>query len=146
MHLSRTVIVLACLCLDNSARALAPTEIFTQVSPSVAILETFDEQGQRLGSYSATMVETERLVAMCEVLETAATLRVVSKSGGVTARVLARDRERNLCLIAAPGLSAAPVPRLTQPLAVGSRVFALTNALGLGIGISEGVVSGIRAF
>jgi len=146
MHLSRTVIVLACLCLDNAARALAPTEIFTQVSPAVAILETFDEQGQRLGSYSATVVETERLVAICEVLETAATLRVVAKSVGVAARVIARDRERSLCLIAAPGLAAAPLARLTQPLAVGSRVFALTNALGLGIGISEGVVSGIRAF
>jgi tetratricopeptide (TPR) repeat protein len=31
-------------------------------------------------------------------------------------------------------------------LPVGSRVFALSNALGLGIGISEGVVSGIRSF
>jgi tetratricopeptide (TPR) repeat protein len=146
MHLSRTVIVLACLCLANSARALAPDEVFTHFSPSVAILETFDEQGQRLGSYSATVVEAERLVAMCEVLETAATLRVVAKSGYISAGVFARDRERNLCLIAAPGLVAAPIARITEPLVVGSRVFALTNALGLGIGISEGVVSGIRAF
>jgi tetratricopeptide (TPR) repeat protein len=146
MHLSRSVFVLACLCLASSASALTPAEVFTQVSPSVAILETFDERGQRLGSYSATVIEAERLVAICEVLETAATLRVVAKSGDIAAKVLARDRDRNLCLIAAPGLAATALVRQTNPPATGSRVFALTNALGLGIGISEGVVSGIRAF
>lgn len=140
------MISVACLCLANPARALAPTQIFAQSSPAVVVLETFDEQGQRLGSYSATVIEPERLVAMCDVLETAATLRVAAKSGGVAARVAARDRERNLCLISAPGLAAAPIPRLTQSLPVGSRVFAVSNALGLGVGISEGVVSGIRNY
>jgi len=144
MHLSRSVFVLACLA--NSASALAPTEVFTQVSPSVVLLETFDEQGQRLGSYSATVIEAERLVAICEVLETAATLRVIAKSVDLPAQVIARDRERNLCLMAAPGLAAAPLARLSMPPAVGNRVFALTNTQGLGIGISEGVVSGIRVF
>lgn len=140
------MISLACLCLANAASALAPTEVFSQASPAVAVLETFDEQGQRLGSYSATVIEPERLVAMCDVLETAVTLRVSAREGGVDARVAARDRERNLCLISAPGLAVTPIARLTQPLAVGSRIFALSNALGLGVGISDGVVSGIRKF
>jgi tetratricopeptide (TPR) repeat protein len=83
---------------------------------------------------------------MCNVLEAAATLRVESASGSLDARVLARDRERNLCLIAAPGFVVAAIPRASQAPAVGSRVFALSNALGLGVGISEGVVSGIRRF
>lgn len=140
------MISLACLFLANPASALAPTQIFSQASPAVVVLETFDEQGQRLGSHSATVIEPQRLVAMCDVLETAATLRVAANSGGVAARVVARDRERNLCLISVPGLAAAPISRLTQPLPVGSRVFAVSNALGLGVGISEGVISGIRNF
>lgn len=146
MHLSRTMISLACLCLANPASALAPIEIFAQSSPAVVMLETFDEHGQRLGSYSATVIESERLVAMCDVLEAAVTLRVEAKSGSVAARVAARDRERNLCLISAPGLAAVPISQLTQTPPVGSRIFALSNALGLGVGISEGVVSGIRNF
>lgn len=140
------IISLVCLCLANHARALAPTQIFSQASPSVVVLETFDEQGHRLGSHSATVIEPERLVAMCDVLETAATLRVTANSGGVLVHVVARDRERNLCLISAPGLAAVPISRLKEMLPVGSRVFAVSNALGLGVGISEGVVSGIRNF
>jgi tetratricopeptide (TPR) repeat protein len=116
------------------------------LAPAVATLDVFDAQGQRLGSYSATVTDSGRLVTMCNVLEAAATLSVESGAGRLEARVLARDRERNLCLIAAPGLAAAPLPRATQPLPVGSRVFALSNALGLGVGISEGVVSAIRSF
>ncbi|MES2877830.1 MAG: tetratricopeptide repeat protein [Pseudomonadota bacterium] len=145
MELSRTVIVLISLCIGAPARALAPTELFAQASPAVAILETFNELGQRLGAYSATVVEPGRLVTMCNVLETAATLRVTLPSNSADAQVMARDRERNLCLISAAGLAApTALPRLTEPLSVGSRVFALSNALGLGVGISEGVVSGIR--
>ncbi|MCE9549743.1 MAG: tetratricopeptide repeat protein [Betaproteobacteria bacterium] len=137
---------MACLCLANPAKALAPTQIFSQASPSVVVLETFDEKNQRLGSHTATVIEPERLVATCDVLETAATLRVATTTGSVISRVTARDRERNLCLISAPGLTAVPIPKLTQILPVGSRVFAMSNALGLGIGISEGVISGIRNF
>lgn len=146
MHLSRTVLMLVCLCLDGPAKALAPAELFARVNAGVTILETFNEQNQRLGVYSATVVEPGRLVSMCDVLEAASTLRVVTKAQSIDAQVVARDRDRNLCLIAAPGLTATPVPRLNPRLAVGSRVFALSNALGLGIGISEGVVSGIRSF
>jgi tetratricopeptide (TPR) repeat protein len=138
--------VLACLFSAKPIMALTPSEVFTRASPAVVVLETFDEQGQRLGSYSASVIAAERLVSLCDVLETAATLRVIEKSGSFGADVTARDRERNLCLLSAPGLSVEPMPRLAQALPVGSRVFALSNALGLGIGISEGVVSGIRSF
>ncbi len=146
MHLPRIVLMLACLCLAVPAWALAPTEVFSQAGANVAVLETFDAQGQRLGAYSATVVAAERLVATCDVLETAAALRVAAGSGSLDARVLARDRERNLCLIQASGLGALPLARRSRALPVGNRVFALSNALGLGVGISEGVVSGIRSF
>jgi tetratricopeptide (TPR) repeat protein len=108
------------------------------------MLDVLDAQGHRLGSYSATVIDSGRLVTMCNVLEAAATLRVDSASGSFDARVLARDRERNLCLIAAPGLAAAAISPATLAPPVGSRVFALSNALGLGVGISEGVIAGIR--
>lgn len=146
MYLPRAALVIACLGLAGPAWALAPAEVFARLSPTVAVLEIFDEAGQRQGAFSATAVAPERLVAVCDVLETAASLRVVGKSASIEVRIAARDRERNLCLLTAPGLSAAPALRVEQPLPVGSRVFAISNALGLGIGISEGVVSGIRSF
>ncbi|WP_332750526.1 tetratricopeptide repeat protein [Hydrogenophaga sp.] len=139
-------ITLTLLCLSTSARALSPHEVFTRFGPSVVVLESIDEQGQALGSHSGTLIGAERLVARCSAIETATRLRVSTKSGDLDAKIFARDRERNLCLIQAPGLNALPIPQATEPPAVGSRIFALSNALGLGVGISEGVVAGIRHF
>ena len=145
-QLSLSGITLALLCFSTSARALAAHEIFARLGPSVVVLESIDEQGRALGSSSATLIGAERLVARCNVIEMATTLRVSAKSGGIDARVVARDRERNLCLIQAPGLAGPAIPQTSAPPAAGSRVFALSNALGLGVGISEGVVAGIRRF
>lgn len=144
LQLSLSGITLALLCFSTSARALAAHEIFARLSPAVVVLEPIDEQGRALGASSATLIGAERLVARCNVIEMATTLRVSAKSGGLDARVVARDRERNLCLLQAPGLAALAIPQTNAPPAAGSRVFALSNALGLGVGISEGVVAGIR--
>ena len=146
LQLSLSGITLALLCLSTSARALAPHEIFARLGPSVVVLESIDEQGRALGTSSGTLIGAERLVARCNVIEMATTLRVSAKPGNLDAKVVARDRERNLCLIHAPGLTAHPIPQASEPPAAGSRVFALSNALGLGVGISEGVVAGIRRF
>lgn len=149
MHCASRIPVLGLLlclsCLGGRAQALQPSEVFSGVAPAVAVVEAFDEKGERLGSYSATTVAPEQLVGICDVMETAASLRVGTASGSLAARVTHRDRERNLCLITAPGLPAAPLARRSRLPATGARVFAVSNALGLGIGISDGVVSGVRA-
>jgi hypothetical protein len=95
LNLLRLLIVSSCFCLSNSASALSPPEIFTQFGTTVVVLETLDEKGQRIGSHSATVIEPETLVTVCDVLETATVARVVSKSGVFDARTIARDRERN---------------------------------------------------
>ncbi len=149
MHTPHAATSLACLALAGPAMALDASQIFARASAAVAVLESFDENGGRLGAHSATVVGPELLVASCEALEAAATLRVSTKgtgAAGVAASATARDRERNLCLLAAPGLGAAALPRRTGALAVGSKVFALSNALGLGVGISEGILAGSRRF
>jgi len=52
----------------------------------------------------------------------------------------------NLCLIEVDGAPSQAMAIKWQAPAAGSRVFAVSNALGLGVGISEGVVSGVRHF
>jgi len=144
MRLLQTMVMLACLPIPPSAMALTPDQIFAGAGHAVAILETFDDKEQRLGTHSATIVEGNRLVTSCNVLEMATTIHVTSGSESTEATIIARDRERNLCLVSVPRLKTVPIARHTGPLPVGSKIFALTNALGLGIGISEGIIAGIR--
>lgn len=139
-------LALTLVCLSASARGLGPPDIFARLGSSVVVLNSLDEQGQVIGSFSGTLIGAERVVALYSSIEAATGIRVSTKSGDFDAKIFARDRERNLCLIRTPGLSAAPIPHATEPPATGSRVFAISNALGLGVGISEGVVAGIRQF
>lgn len=131
--------------MASPVAALSPSEVFATVAPALVVLEVLDGEGRRLGSYSATRLGAGRFVTVCEVLEGAASLQLGAAPQPLPARVVARDRERNLCLLAADGDGGPTLPR-ARPSAPGGRVFAVSNALGLGLGISEGVVSGVRRF
>lgn len=140
------------LAWSGGASALSPQQVFAARAGGVAALEILDASGRRAGLHSATQVAAGRFVTSCEVLEAAHSLRLRWPAGpdaGVVGVIAARDRERNLCLLdAQPGAEQAGHAVPLQPVlpTVGSRVFALSNALGFGVGISEGVVSGVRHF
>lgn len=131
--------------MASPVAALSPPEVFATVAPALVVLEVRDGEGRRAGSYSATRLAAGRFVTVCEILDGAASLQLGTGPQPLQARVVARDRERNLCLLAADGDAGPALPR-ARPSAPGGRVFAVSNALGLGVGISEGVVSGVRRF
>lgn len=126
--------------------ALSPQEVFSVSANSVAGLEVLDDAGKPIGLYSATQIDARRFVSVCDALDMAHTVRVSLKSVVLQGKISARDRERNLCLIEVDGAPSQGITQHRQVPAVGSRVFAVSNALGLGVGISEGVVSGVRHF
>ena len=137
--------ILALGALAGTAHALSSAEVFALAAPAVAVLEVRDGEDRSVGSYSTTRVAAGRYVTACEVAEGAAELRLVVDAQPLPARIAARDRERNLCLLEA-GDHPGPVLLRAGPPVPGTRVFAVSNALGLGVGISEGVVSGVRRF
>lgn len=137
----------ACLLLFASGSwALSPQAVFATASRSVAALEVLDDAGNTTGTYSATQVDGQNFVALCDVLDTHQAVRITLQAAVFNAKVTARDRERNLCLLEVDAPSSSAIVLQTQPPAIGSRVYAVSNALGLGVGISEGVISGIRHF
>jgi tetratricopeptide (TPR) repeat protein len=128
--------------------AADPRTVFAQVSRSVLVLEVFDKAGMTLSVHSAIAVAEGQAVGTCNVLVGAPGVAIRVGDKQFKATVKAQDSQRNLCLLDVPGLS-VPLLRRAQAgesLSAGQRVFAVSNALGLGIGISEGVISGIRAF
>jgi tetratricopeptide (TPR) repeat protein len=126
--------------------ALSPQEVFSVSAASVAALEVLDEAGKQIGVYSATQIDARRFVSVCDVLDVAHAFRLSLNSAVFDGKITARDRERNLCLIEVERAGSRGITRQRQAPIAGSRVFAVSNALGLGVGISEGVISGIRHF
>lgn len=130
----------------TEAHALSPAEIFLAIGPSVVVLEAVDETGRTIGNFSATVAAADTLVTVCNGIDSAFGLRVVRAAGSLKAKLQSRDYERNLCLISAPGVEGRPPTPAPADIVTGSRVYAVSNALGLGVGISDGIFSGKRKF
>lgn len=138
--------IFSVLCSPPASLALPPERIFSLIGDSVAQLETLNDSKERVGLYSATQVDGQRFVSVCDVLDAAHSIRLLRNAQSYEGKIVARDRERNLCLVAVPETKSIPLTIRPQAPVVGARVFAISNALGLGVGITEGVVSGIRHF
>lgn len=143
------IVLLAALALgvavSSHASSLAPSVLFTAVRDGVLTVRTFDAEGAPIGTVSAIAVATERFVTLCSPLDGSDAIRLAEAGGRtVDARVIARDRGRNLCLLSASAnaRTLAVAPAGAQPR-VGSRIYALSDALGFGVGLTEGVISGL---
>lgn len=125
-----------------NAQALAPSDVFARVRPSVVVVEVESAGVPTAGT--AIALGGSRFATACSLLAGADAIHLAVEDRRMPARLLAQDPPRNACLLDAPGAPAVPaLARAPWPQA-GERVFAVSNALGLGVGVSEGVVAGVR--
>lgn len=127
---------------------VSPVQVHARTTPALGIIELIDTAGATIDQRSAVRVAGRQFVTVCEGLDEAATIKITVVAGTFDAHLVARDAPRNLCLIKAPSSmpEASPIVVRRAPAPPGSRVFAVSNALGLGLGISDGLVSGVRTF
>ena len=137
--------VAAAFLVTPCALALSPQDVFRATEQSVFALEVLDDKGQVIAAYSALALDKGRAVTQCDLLEGGSAFRLVHRTGKTQVTVDKRDGDRHLCLLSAAGLNLSPA-RLAadKPPTVGASVYAVSNALGLGTSITEGVVSGVR--
>lgn len=130
------------------ASALTPQEVFRLSEPSVVSLEVIDDRSTILAAYSAIALDKDRIVTQCDLLSVGPVLRVSYRGRSAIATPARRDNRRNLCTLTVTGLNLAPARLVQEDRAptVGGTVYALGNTLGLGIGISDGVISGLREY
>lgn len=126
------------------AFAASPQTVFEQVAGQVRELEVLDAAGQVLAALSAVTIGEAQVVTQCDLVDGAAGLRLRAVASPLVARVAHADVRRNLCLLDVPGLPGPPAVLATVLPAAGARVLAVGNALGLGVGVSDGVVAAIR--
>lgn len=145
MALARSVFLCGALFACMDAAALTPQEIYRHAERQVLVLEVLDEKGEVLSYHTALFLDKGRAVTQCDLLEGTAKIRLRQKDEVYLAKIERADRARNLCQLSAPGLNSPETPHLTDSdPAAGAPVYALSNALGQGISIAEGIVSGIR--
>ena len=126
------------------AFAASPQTVFEQVAGQVRELEVLDAAGQVLAALSAVTIGEAQAVTQCDLVDGAVGLRLRAVASPLVARVTQADVRRNLCLLDVPGLPGPPAVLATGLPAAGARVLAVGNALGLGVGVSDGVVAAIR--
>lgn len=124
--------------------ALAPDQLFQQVSPSVWQVGTVDTQGKPIATGSAVVIAPQTLVTNCHVLKGAARVVVRQRDRTHAARLQHADTERDLCQITAAGLQAPAVAIAPQPAHVGQRIYTIGAPRGLELTLSDGLVSGLR--
>ena len=135
----------AALVASTLAMAKTPSQVFEAVSASVVVVEVYDARGTQIGQGSGVIIAPGEVVTNCHVLKDADRLQVRHGQVRHPARVRLSDAERDLCQIAAAGLTARPAAiGATKVLTVGSRVYAVGAPKGLELTLSEGIVSGLR--
>ncbi len=130
--------------------------VFANVARSVVVVLAMDRGGAETGQGSGVVVDKQVVVTNCHVVEEAAEVAVrqaVDSAGGETYRMaaslLARDDERDLCLLLVNELSESPAaPSVhmgtAKSLEVGEEVYAVGAPQGLALSLSRGIVSQLR--
>jgi tetratricopeptide (TPR) repeat protein len=133
--------------LEISAKEISPIDVYEHSHHSVVILEKLDDKGITFQVLTAIAVANDRVATLCDAINGSHELQISANKKLIKATVTARDSKRNLCLLSVPDAKLASFETANASLTVqsGARVFALSNALGLGVGISEGIISGIRS-
>lgn len=146
----KKIVLLVCVgayLSEVAAKPLTSVEVYQQSQRSVRVLEVLDGANKPQQTLTAIAITNDKVATVCDDLNGKWQLRVVSNSKSFPATILARDSQHHLCLLSVPGaeLTKFVAADTNQALQSGARVYALSNALGFGVGISEGVVSGVRS-
>jgi S1-C subfamily serine protease len=126
---------------------LTTAQIADRATPSVVIVENFNEDGQKAGQGSGYVFSADGVVITnYHVIRGASSLmvRVPSKEAVRAASVLGYSIEHDVAAIQVSGSLPALEAEHSGQVKVGDRVVAIGAPLGLESTVSEGIVSALR--
>jgi tetratricopeptide (TPR) repeat protein len=131
----------------SPADAKTPQEIFVAVSPSIVVVEVSDAAGKLEATGSGVVIAKGEIVTNCHVAEEGKTLQIELGDVRYPATIHYADRDRDLCQLSVPKLSAPPaILGDVKSLSPGARVVAIGAPEGLELSISEGLISALRDY
>lgn len=131
---------------STPAVALTAADAYREAASRVLPVMISDAGGKELSRQTAAVIAKGQAITVCDNMLASDQLKLLVGERSVPATLLKRDRRKNLCLLSAPDLTVAPLETARSEPAVGAKVFAISNALGLGIGVTEGIVSALRSY
>src|SRR5689334_3576897 len=111
--------------LARGAFALGAPEVFEKAAPSVFAVHALDAAGKPLGFASAVVIGPGRLVTSCQAIAKAKKIELRREGAAREATLELADVERDLCVIASPGLDAPAAAIGLQAVKIGQKVYAV---------------------
>jgi len=128
--------------------ALSNEELFKLASPSVVLIEVFNESGERSGTGSGFVATDDgAIITNYHVIRGASSANIHLQDGSTTTvkGVLGFDPHRDVAVIKANNLAAKSLSLAdSEKVQIGDKVIAIGSPLALQNTISDGLVSGIR--
>lgn len=140
-----TWLLIAVCVYSNIVYARQASEIFTQASKSVVIVNAYDEQSNLKNTGSGVVVGQGEILTNCHILQDSTYNRITSRDKTYDSTLIYADKKNDLCLLVAPEVK-NPVVKVgkASSLKVGSQVYAIGSPQGLELSLSEGLVSQLR--
>lgn len=128
----------------ETAYAETAQEIYRQTEKQVMALEVRGKNDEIISYQTALLIEQGKVASQCDLIGSSTSLRLHQGSASYHTEIAQQDVVRNLCILRVDGIGEQPLKLRESYPQVGEKVYALSNALDLGISISQGIVSGIR--
>jgi tetratricopeptide (TPR) repeat protein len=126
---------------------MEPADLFEAVAPSVVVIWATDTAGEALGQGSGVVLEDSLVITNCHVVDEASHIRASQRKDTVEAVLVARDGDRDLCLLQLKRALGTPASLGTSAdLRIGHRVYTVGAPVGMELTIGEGILSGFRVF
>jgi len=130
-------------------RKLSTEELFRLASPSVVLIEVFDDRGQKLGTGSGFVASRNGIIITNYHVIRGAHRAVARFNDGTSAPitgVVGYDPNRDVAALHADGPVTKPLSLgNSQNVKTGQKVIAIGSPLGFQNTVSEGIVSGLRS-
>lgn len=154
-HLIITIFAVATVS-PHSADGKSVKDMFAEVSSSIVVVLTFDAGGRRTGQGSGVVVGKNEVVTNCHVVSNTRTIAVRQAADvrgretyRMKAELVARNEQRDLCLLSVKELSAPPAAppvifAAARNVSIGEEVYAIGAPQGLDLSLSRGIISQLR--
>ena len=139
------LLIAAIVSAPSLAADLTPAQIFRAASPSIVVVETYDEAGKSVAQGSGVSIADQQVVTNCHVFKDAVSAKVVYQARSLAASLRHSDPDRDLCSLRVPGLD-APAAKFgnTSSLQVGERAYAIGAPQGFTLTLTDGLISSLR--
>lgn len=124
---------------------MRPEELFTNLSPSVFVIQTLNADRKLIAFGSGVVVNYDHVATNKHVVSGGVTFLVKHGNQTWPASITHLDPRHDICQLKVENLGAPPLSlRDYSGLVVGERVYALGAPEGFDLTLSEGLISGLR--